>query len=126
MEKDLFWYDIEKRQMFKFRGERLEFRYAMDNSLPKPKNRLLPKVISSIPPVIAKKVVQSSRSIDITIESEESASDVHKWFKKYRLRNPTDADVDSTYRKTVLFTVPLEEAEDFIRDATKHGLTFEV
>ena len=125
MDRDLLWYDVEKKEMLKFKGERLEFKYAMDYSLSKPKARLLPSVIASKPVVAKVMKKKAMRNVVITIEGTDK-NDIHKWFKKYRLRNPTDAEIDSVGKKSIDFEIPMDEAEDFVESAMQAGFTFEV
>ncbi len=42
--RNLSWYDVEKKEMKTFTGGRLSFQYKYDDSLPKPRYRLLPHI----------------------------------------------------------------------------------
>jgi hypothetical protein len=122
--RDLYWYDVEKKKMLRFKGDRLDFVYVLDNTLPKPKYRLLPKLVVSPSKEEIKLKIKQKPVLQVEI-SGKPIGEIQSWFKRYERKNPTDVEIDSINKKDITFNVPAEEAEDFVMEAVKNGFIFD-
>lgn len=111
IEQQLYWYDIEKKEMLKFVGSSLSFKYKYDDSLDKPKYRLLPEV------------VQEGR-LEPTKQIDKKA--ILNWFDKYQNYNHTKARIISQSSVGRNFEVPQQEIDQFTYDLQRNGFRFEV
>ena len=108
IERELLWYDHEKKQMFKFNGGKLEFEYGYDKELRK--YRMLPKV---------EEMFEKRTS---TIVDENSVS---TWFNLYSRYNDTTASISTSNKKGMIFDVEDNELEDFLFDLERQNMKFD-
>ncbi len=108
IERELLWYDHEKKKMLKFNGGKLEFEYGYDDELGK--YRMLPKVEE----MFEKKTG--------TVLDEDS---VKTWFDLYSRYNDTTASVSTSNERGTIFEVEDSEIEDFLFDLERQSMEFE-
>jgi len=109
IDRELIWYDHEKKEMLKFNGGKLAFEYAFDDDLQK--FRMLPKV---------EELFKSKKEKTIDKNS------VNTWFELYSRYNDTTAKVAEHVDKGIIFEVDEKELEDFTYDLERQNIDFEV
>lgn len=107
--RELIWYDHEKKEMLKFNGGKLIFEYAFDKNLQK--FRLLPGVEELFENKKEKKIDKDS---------------VKNWFELYSKYNDTTAKITLPVDKGIIFEVEEKELEDFLYDLERQNIDFEV
>ena len=94
VERELRWYDTEKKQLLFFTGGQLEFEHKYDDEFEK--YRMLPKVVD----------------LEVTdYENKGNIEDIKNWAKTNL--NYSNAEVMAVSKDSVVFQVPDDEVEDF-------------
>jgi len=109
IDRELLWYDHEKKEMRKFKGGKISFEYSFDEDLQK--FRLLPTVD------------------DLFEEKQEKVLDENSaktWFEIYSRYNDTEASIESHTENGIIFSVKNSELEDFLYDLERQNISFEV
>jgi len=109
IDRELIWYDHEKKEMLKFNGGKLAFEYGFDKDLQK--FRMLP---------IVEELYESKKEKMI---DENAAS---TWFELYSRYNDTAATVAMKIDRGIIFDVEENELEDFLYDLERQNINFEV
>jgi len=109
IDRELIWYDHEKKKMLKFNGGKLAFEYGFDDDLQK--FRMIPKV---------EELFESKKERTIDKES------VDTWFDLYSRYNDTSATIAAHVENGIIFNVEEAELEDFIYDLERQNIDFEV
>ena len=109
VDRELIWYDHEKKKMLKFNGGKLAFEYGFDDDLQK--FRMIPKV---------EELFESKKEIKMDKES------VDTWFDLYSRYNDTTATVASHADNGIIFNVEEAEFEDFVYDLERQNIDFKV
>ena len=111
--RDLFWYDPEYQILRKFKGTRMDWEYYYDTSLSKPKNRLIPQIVTA--------------EQQVTVLRKD-IKDIIKWFDNYQNYNSTNIEIDHVLpgKKGVVFEVPDNEVDDFTYDLERNNFNYEV
>ena len=109
IDRELIWYDHEKKEMLKFNGGKLAFEYGFDKDLQK--YRMLPRV---------EELIESKKEKTI---DENSAS---TWFELYSRYNDTVATIATQVDRGIIFDVEEDELEDFLYDLERQNINFEV
>ena len=109
IDRELIWYDHEKKKMLKFNGGKLAFEYGFDDDLQK--FRMIPKV---------EKLFESKKERTMDKES------VDTWFDLYSRYNDTTATIATKVENGIIFNVEEAELEDFIYDLERQNIDFEV
>ena len=109
IDRELIWYDHEKKKMLKFNGGKLAFEYGFDDDLQK--FRMIPKV---------EDLFESKRNKTIDKES------INTWFDLYSRYNDTTAVLAIRVDKGVVFEVEEKELEDFTYDLERQNIDFEI
>ena len=107
--RELIWYDHEKKEMLKFNGGKLIFEYAFDKDLQK--FRLLP---------VVEELFENKKEKKIDKDS------VKNWFELYSKYNDTTAKITLPVDKGIIFEVEEKELEDFLYDLERQNIDFEV
>ena len=107
--RELIWYDHEKKKMLKFNGGKLAFEYGFDDDLQK--FRMIPKV---------EDLFESKKEKTIDKDS------VDTWFDLYSRYNDTTATIATHVDKGIIFNVEEAELEDFVYDLERQNIGFEV
>ena len=108
--KNLSWYDVDKKEMMTFVGGRLSFKYKYDNTLIKPKYRLLPYVED----------LEEFKEVSII-----DSGAIDKWLKAHQ---NSDFDIDiigSDTSGSVLLTILESELQDVIDSLDIDGIVME-
>jgi len=108
VERELLWYDHEKKQMLKFNGGKLEFEYGYDEELGK--YRMLPKI---------------EEMFEKRTNSVIDENSVNTWFDLYSRYNDTTASVSTSNERGTIFDVEDNELEDFLFDLERQNMEFE-
>jgi hypothetical protein len=109
IDRELIWYDHEKKKMLKFNGGKLAFEYGFDDDLQK--FRMIPKV---------EELFESKKERAMDKES------VDTWFDLYSRYNDTTATIATKVENGIIFNVEEAELEDFIYDLERQNIDFEV
>ena len=109
VDRELIWYDHEKKKMLKLNGGKLAFEYGFDDDLQK--FRMIPKVEELF-------VSKRERAID-----KES---IDTWFDLYSRYNDTTATISSHADNGIIFDVDEAEIENFVYDLERQNIDFEV
>lgn len=102
--QDLFWYDAERKEMFRYEGSRLVYANVLDKGLPEPKYRLMPKAVVD-------KVVRTVMKRDV--------NDVIGWFKEYATSYGTASGIVRADKESITFSVPDEEVGQFSKNLNR-------
>lgn len=108
LERDLFWYDSDHREMLKFRGRKLDISHKVFDTKLK---RLVPKITDVFVPVNEKTI---SRNI------------VMDWLKQYSNYNTTQMEIVDQDSDGVLVSIPEQELDDIAYNMERHNIRFEV
>ena len=109
--RNLSWYDVDKKKMITFVGGRLSFRYEYDNTLIKPKYRLLPYIED----------VEESKEIEVI-----DLGAIDKWLRSHQ---NSDFVIDIIGREqsgSVLLTILEDESQDVMDSLDVDGIIVEV
>jgi hypothetical protein len=109
IDRELLWYDHEKKKMLKFNGGKLAFEYGFDDDLQK--FRMIPKI---------EELFESQKERTMDKES------VDTWFDLYSRYNDTSATIAEHVENGIIFNVEESELEDFIYDLERQNIDFEV
>ncbi|HUU87186.1 MAG TPA: hypothetical protein VMX17_05460 [Candidatus Glassbacteria bacterium] len=109
IDRELIWYDHEKKEMQKFNGGKLAFEYGFDKDLQK--HRMLPKV---------EELFENKK--EKTIDKNSAST----WFELYSRYNDTSATVAASVERGIIFSVEENELEDFLYDLERQDINFEV
>ena len=108
LERDLFWYDNEKKKTLRFRGGSLRFVHKYDDEFKK--YRLLPEV-------------QDIKGIGQ--ESVTDEEDIMKLYNRFSGFN-VHTDITSKNDDSIEFSVPEDELVDFVDELDRANFNYEV
>ena len=111
IERELLWYDPERKQMFRGVGTELKFSQRLDPGLGR--YRLLPEVV----------VKEGTVLVD-----KQDPEDMHGWWDDHQDAHDTSASlvIGSVTDTDALFDVPEDELDNFTDDLEANDFEYEV
>ena len=133
LEKEFKWYDGFYKKMRVLKGSYLVYRTIDEEYIEKEDGTRLSSKEASKDDLNKYKTLQESRlvveAVTINILSPQSGKNLKKvkdWFNNYYNYNNSDASIVFEEEEYLVFSVPDNEVEEFVYNAERNNLRFEI